>query len=183
MFYWSQVPFVRILLLYIAGILAFNFYAANGSRFTLLLFFFIFFFFILKQSQKLLKYRIQGIILNFLLVLLGIFTTFLNQEEITSSLHYAEQENIWIGEIQSLEETSSNYLKCSINLEYILGSDSLFEVNKRPKVLSLIKKNKNTAELSVGDILSFSSKLKSIGQPLNPSEFNQKKYFQNKACI
>ncbi len=184
MFYWSQVPFIRITLLFVAGILVFN--SCMGEENTILLFILILSgllvsFVLLKKSNKLLRQqRIQGLLLNFLIFFLGVLISYLNQNEINTSLQYSHKEKIWIGEVHSIEQTESNYLKCVINIESSIESDAVNYIHPKLKILSFLEKNNESKDLIVGDLLYFSSVLSPLKEPLNPVEFNQKEYFKNK---
>jgi competence protein ComEC len=173
---WNNLPFVRLLIAFLSGILmAINFpmfVKLNWMLFlipiTLLL--------ILNQWFKPnYQYRfIKGFPIFIFLFLFGIKLVELNNE-INYNNHFSKHKHdYYLVKIDEPAKNKQNTLK--IIGEIIATKDSKSWKKTTGKILVYIAKDAKAAKLKYGDIILCNSNIKTTPAPKNPFEFNYKKY-------
>ncbi len=177
---WKEIPFVKFLLPFAAGILLSIFLENNHpiwyGIFLCVLFLRVILFFFKVPSY----YRhFHGIVAHLLLFSMGYLWCF-HFNELQNKNHFQqrlENENIVIGKIETAP-TVGNYLKTTISTQ-LIGThlDSL--KNCSGNILVYLK-NDSTRQINYGDIIAFRGQIQKVELPKNPHAFNYKNFLKFK---
>lgn len=177
---WKEAPLVRLLLPFIAGIIAAVYFPFFSSCSILLICILVVLIAAIVWIQKFsLSYKKAwwfGIIVYPLLFLLGYQLT-LFKTEINSPLHFSSQlrPNSMVSAIicmPSVEKEKS--LKVEVEIEAVKTENSWRKVIGH--ALVYVQKDSSSLALKYGDKLLFSPVFKEIPPPQNPEEFNYKRF-------
>ncbi len=173
---WNTIPFVRLLLAFLAGLLLAIYFEALPNLHWL--FFLIpplaysFFYYRLQLNYRL-RY-LKGIPILLFFFLFGIKLVQLHTE-INFEDHYAQKViDYYLVKITEPPKKKSNTLK--IIGEVIEVRQQQQWIKTSGKILIYLAKEKSSLQLKYGDILLCNSKIEATPAPKNPFEFNYKKY-------
>ena len=177
---WHEIPFIRILIPFILGIIA-AIYFAPIVQYTKFLFPFLFAFLLLFHFGKRFILRpFFGITLFIMLFCFGNYITIQNQELLNKDHYsnYISEVNFIEGKIIN-EPINGKSIKCEIELNKIGNNkDRLF--NCTGKTIIYFKKELINDELNYGDLIIARIKLNKIPPLKNPYAFNYKDYLKFK---
>lgn len=180
MFTWARIPFVRLTLLFMAGIgfglrvptCPFPFLLILVSSVALLVILAYF------KTRLLLKYNVvYGLSLTVTFLSLGYLTVWLHDSvyDQANILHYPAI-TAYRGEVRSAPEEKDKSYKILLRLEAVRQDTSWFKA--RGKVLVYLQKTDNQPEF--GDQLLIMGQPRTIASPRNPHEFDYRRYLANK---
>lgn len=180
MFSWHAIPFARILLPYIAGILLATYQSQLYSSIVLILLVsaicFTAYATILKRAYKLRFHLAMGIYISMCIACCAYTRTYFSNE-LRQDNHYSilkDKEALCVRVSDAVVE-KAKYYRCYAAVESICDSAG----NQHPckgMVLLYLKKNKHFPKSIVGDRMLIRSNLSPIPEPLNPCEFDYRKY-------
>ena len=173
---WNNIPFVRLLIAFLLGILlAINFF--DHLSFNWLLFIIpITLHYIFNQWFKLnYQYRfIKGVPILLIFVFTGIKLVELNTQ-INYKHHFSKNSyTYFLVKIADPPKNKQKTLK--IIGEVIATQTQNAFIHSSGKILIYIAKDEKASQLKYGDIILCNSKISSTPEPKNPFEFNYKKY-------
>ncbi len=182
--------FIKISLLFATGILA-GFYLSLSVNISFSIFLAIFALFIsafFRARKQLFQDILFGIVTYLLVFMLGIYTVSLHlpQNEKDHYIHKvtSTKEHSAVMKVRVTEKLKSNLY----NERYIISTESLFSPNSEisgngenisGKILLNIAQDTLTTNYQIGDELLVPANIVNINKPLNPHQFNYKKYMQN----
>lgn len=184
MFSWREVPFVRLLIAFIIGILL-GIYVDVYLPHTLAILFFltIILFFVGRQKIAYQWRWVFGFMLNITLILMGYHLAY-NFNELRSPNHFQQhlsKKNIAIGIITEMPDKSrEKWVKMKLKISHIgEQSDSLLTCSGN--LLTYIENNDSSQQLRYGDVIALRSWINLVEVPKNPKAFDYQKYlhFQN----
>ncbi len=179
---WREVPFIRLLLPFTAGILLaiqFNFAL---PFFHLILSGLLLLAFAIGRKRGGFRLRwLFGVLLNLLLLLLGYQLTWHHNElnHPNHISHYLAEKNLIIGKVDKMPVIKER-VKIQLAVKGIsANSDSIQQCIG--SVLLFLPKDTFSEQLAYGDLLIAKGKLGEIEAPKNPKAFNYRRYlfFQN----
>lgn len=181
--FWQQMPFVRILLPFIAGIALASNFAFNGLNLLILLALAVIAYFIYyKITQDSFKDFHYGIWFNFLFFLLGIFTFSWHQAK--EHVQHFSQQKLEALAIQISQKTTHTPKGWKAEALVLYGIDSLGRVqNVKGKIMLYAQKDSLQAIPGYGEQLLIKSSFLEISSPKNPGTFNYKLYLQRKGIF
>lgn len=173
---WNNLPFVRLLIAFLTGLLlAINFPEIPDVHF----FFFaipLIAYVILQRVFKL-NYKlrfIKGFPIVLFFILFGIKLVKL-QTELNFSNHYSKHvKDYYLVKLIEPPKIKANTLK--LIGEVIAVKQQQSWVKTKGKILIYLAKDKSSEKLTYGDILLSNAKITETPAPKNPFEFNYKKY-------
>ncbi len=174
--YYSDKPFVRIVLPYIAGILLFKFITYNLSILTLiiicvLLIALLIINFILKNYLG--KELWWGFGLNIFLVLLGYFLASIVYPKY-SEIYHLKEKGLVCGIVTKKTEIKDKFVKAELEIKAIRTSNKW--IKSDGKTLVFFDKDSESIKLNTGDWLLLNSKFNEPKNLMNPNEFDYKQY-------
>lgn len=171
MFYWSQIPFVRISIPFILGIIFQSYLQINYPINYLLCGFSIFLLaqvYLVFRSNYQLRYAF-GILLPLVLFLFGaLFFKQYNQRTELNTLDVGK-EILWEGKVIALNNPNAKNPQFICQVKNIIRGDSALE-SKNLKTLAYFKIQKQNLE--VGDLFWGSSKFQIINENTIPNQFD-----------
>ncbi len=173
---WNNLPFVRLLIAFLSGILIAINFPLFAKLHWLVFLIPITLFLILNQWFKLnYQYRfIKGIPIIIFIFLFGIKLVELNNE-INYDHHFSKNKHdYYLVKIDEPPKNKQNTLK--IIGEVIATKSSNSWSITTGKILIYVAKDEKAARLKYGDIILCNSNIKTTPAPKNPFEFNYKKY-------
>lgn len=179
--FWSEAPFIRLLLPFLSGILLAIYSSINLSNLYWVIIFLLFLFLILNSIKKIqVNYNIRwanGLFINTILFLLGVQLTISKTQHFHPD-HFSRLINTdsSFAVIQLLEPpiTKSNSLKFEAEIKKIITSNKSIECTG--KAIIYLKMNPEASQLHYGDLLFIKNKFNQISPPQNPGEFNYQRY-------
>jgi len=179
---WHQIPIVRLIIPFIAGILiAIKLESWQSLFYLLLALISVYIIFIFTFSKRM-PYRLRwitGLIQNMILLLAGynllIYSTPRYQEN--NILNLRNPETAIVRVIEQISEKENSYKVVS---RVIAAKDSAHWQNISGKITLYFQKDPACEMISYGDELIISSTLSEIAKPQNPGEFNYKRFLSNK---
>jgi competence protein ComEC len=182
---WHQIPFVRIVIPFIAGIFfsCFQnelFFISATGLFLISTGIIAFLAFTKKVSWTMSGYF--GMLLSINLFLLGNILNYRNEKVAQSALHinFNEAENsFYIAKI--ISEPILKEKTIQTELELLFYKDSTENYKKASaKILAYFQIDSASVKLCYGDAVQFFTKIKRIGKAENPYGFNPAAYYGNK---
>jgi competence protein ComEC len=173
---WNSLPFVRILIAFLSGILmAINFALFDKLHWLLFLIPITLLIIFNKWFKLNYQYRfIKGFSIIIFFFLFGIKLVELNNE-INYNDHFSKyKHDYYLLKIEEPPKNKKNTLK--IIGEIIATKSSKSWTNTTGKILVYIAKDEKAAELKYGDILLCNGNIKTTPKPKNPFEFDYKRY-------
>ena len=179
MFTWREVPFVRLLLPFIIGILLAIYWDTSLTYSVELLTFLLLVLLVINQQKIAFRFRwIYGSLLNIALLLLGYHITYHHNElrQANHFQHQLSQQNIALGTITNMPDKSrEKWVKMSLDVQQIGGNvDSLYPCSG--SLLVYIENDSNSQQLKYGDVLILKSWLNPMASPKNPKAFDYRRY-------
>lgn len=179
---WRRYPFVRMLIPFVIGISVASYipiFPLFQSIYPLigLLFCFVFFHFL---RQKLHSAWINGLLISFMFIILGVFSFRVHDPAISTQYfgHFVQRDsNTCIVRVDDVE-TTDNWFKISGTITKIMSPNSKFHAAKG-KILLYI--SKDSSIIHPGNELIFKSRIDSIPKPKNPFAFDYQQYLSNKS--
>lgn len=180
---WREIPFIRLLIAFIAGILLsihFNYkipgvWVVAASLLLLLA---------AKQLRGLYRYRwLFGVGLNLLLLLWGYLTTW-HHNELNSAFHFSRvatsPTGLVIGLVSDAPVTKEDWIKIQLRVENTGSAVDQLE-SCTGNLLLYLQKDSAALQVEYGDRLAFQGNISSIEPPKNPHAFDYARYlhFQN----
>ena len=184
MLYWIRYPFIRITISFAAGIV-FNYFIDFSPRIQLgVLGGACVLYLLLWMYGRKIRFHRLNIIISFLgfaiIFLLG--SLCLHYRDFTSKKkHIAYQKicfNYYLAKAINPVDSSGKFDKLLVKIRYVRG-DSLW-AKTEGKVLLYIS---DSANINYGDLLIIKGKPDMIKPPLNPDEFDYRKYMRNKGIL
>ena len=178
---WKEIPFVKFLLPFAAGILLANYLDAPHPIWYIFLSTFILVRFGLLFKKIPLQYGwIHGLVANGLLFFIG-YILCLHHSELHSTKHFQQhisKANIVIGEITAAPKVGK-YIKVTLATKNIgTQLDSLQTCDGN---LLVYLKNDSLRQLNYGDIIAIKGNIQKVDAPKNPHAFDYRRYlhYQN----
>lgn len=178
----KQLPFVRIIIPFIAGITIQLFLPLNFSFFLPSVIFLILILILTEVSfkgHKQYNYRFfSGIILHLLIFISGAKVVSINTPE---TFKYFDEKHTYIGVITEPVSEKDNSYKTYVRLEYISLNDTIIKLNNN--LIIYFEKSEQIKQLSYGDEIIFNTVINEINSLKNPYEFNYKQFMYRKGFI
>ncbi len=182
----GEIPFIILLLPFVAGIAA-GLYLWPGANTTLLLLLFLIFiaaFIVLNRNYQRLKiYARQqwlgGLLLHSILFTGGWFAT-LQHNELAARNHFAKYKaDYLLVQISNEPQSGGKYIRLTALAKQAVRQQKSTVVSGSLMVIAPL--TPATAKLSYGDLLLVNADYTPVNPPYNPAEFNYKQYlaFQN----
>lgn len=181
---WHQYPFIRLIIPFIIGIfIAIHADQFHHFPFYILLSIFLSYLLILFFLKKKIHYRyrwISGIFIFFFLSLAGYEITLLRTPKFnpTNITNISTKSNLYL--IQLTEPISERQQSFKIVAKSIKFKDSLQWKNSTGKLIIYFEKDSLVKNITCGDQIIINSNINEISPPMNPGEFNYKKYLSNR---
>ncbi len=178
--FWSQRPFIRILLYFVVGILLW--YGGASQFFTEKIYlltitgvlFLVYWLLVIFNKSYSLRWA-TGVSFGLLFIFLGMLLSQIQQRTFVS---LPKEKNQWIGQIVSDPQLSGKTVKAEMML-FEADSGDLWEGDS-PKILGYFEKGDSAEVLRYGDVLVFSGHPETIDGPANPDEFDYRTYLAMK---
>lgn len=173
---WNELPFVRLLIAFVSGILlAVNIPTLIDYNFSWLTAILFLVFIFLWKSKISFQYRfLKGIPSLALLLLFGVSVVKLHTE-INHNNHFSHVNGDYIL-IKLSESPKKKQQTIKVIGEVIAVKGKSDWIKTKGKLLVYLLKNNHSSELCYGDIIVCKSKIVETPTPKNPHEFNYKKY-------
>jgi competence protein ComEC len=177
---WSQIPFLRVLIPFILGIL-FGIYF--GFQNTILwyvlisLALVISFFFV--YSKLFTRYRtswVFGILINTLFIIFGFQLTVFNTGKFSSNhfSNYSDRSQFQLIKVYQQPVEKEKIFKLFAKVEKVKCNDKWIKTSGN--ILIVLPKDSLSSQIRYGDYLIVSAKIEKTKPPMNPGEFDYKKY-------
>ncbi len=178
--FWQQMPFVRFIIPFIAGILLqHELNLAVEYIFVSWIFSGILAWIFLNKIRKIYHLWMSGILLNFFLIFFGMCLTWLQNDNNFPDFFKKHHFRYLIVKIDESVTSGKNTDKTRAVV--LQGIDSLHHLQSLSgNLLLYFKKDSLPSKLQYGDVLLIKSQIQEISSPANPGEFNYKKYLQSK---
>lgn len=178
---FRNIPFVRILLPFAAGILVCSFLELNlNVLFPMLIVLggLMMLYFINKKRTTRYANWLYLVICDVFLVLAAFYCCYLNN--VKNDPHHFSHfvtagEQDWVGEIKDLPMEKERFYKVLMDVRRLNDQNSVYG-----KVMVYLKKPVELSLLQPGNLLKLNSAFISPKEPLNPHEFNYKEFLQRK---
>lgn len=181
---FSKIPFVRLLIPYLTGILLCKIFHINFNVLIVLNCVFaalVVMFFYNRKSATLIKSSVYVFLSDLFLFLSAVYSCYYINPKNYSDFygHFLTKENCtWVAEVTDLPVEKENFYKIALDVKSIQnGADFR---NVQGKVLAYFKKPFDKKQLSPGDFVEIYSEFLPVQKPLNPNEFNYKNFLSEK---
>lgn len=184
MFFWSQIPLVRLAIPLILGIVLYQF-EANLLDESALLFGFFFLLICLLSIHSVPYFQtypnrwLFGALLSILFIFIGFGITHYHQAANKQDPDLRNKKISWLAEVVEGASRTARSVKTIVELKYISLNDKVVEGHNE-KVLLYLKQDSASLQLKVGDCILANSRLQEIQGPLNPAQFNYKAFLANR---
>ena len=194
-FHWDEVPFLRLLIPFTAGILLFTLLSYPTQLFwssplasylsLFIVVFCIFLMVVFSETQKIAaNYRLRwlfGLVTNILFIFLGFLQTS-QHTQITKSSHFSHHlsdSSFVMVQINEPPIEKEKSYKAELKVLQIYHGEKRQEV--KGKTIAYFKKDSTVSQLKYGDWLLLNAKFQAIAPPPNPHQFDYKAYlsYQN----
>lgn len=170
----KKIPFLRIIISLIAGIIISLIFDKIPSIYPAILFFIFSILFILVFRSSKYSHRVYiGIIINLIFFFFGMFNTLSKRESAIDNLSTAKK-GLLIGEITSDPRKNNTNVILDINIIAVKNKETWTSCDG--KTLLYIEKDSISQQLEIGDKLIFNPRLSDIQNKGNPEEFDYRKY-------
>lgn len=178
---WHQIPFVRILIPFSSGLIAFDLIGAFLQvQYCYLLIASGFIGLVILERLRLkhpAKIALRAFILNLLFFFLGGICQF-KMAPPKISTAYLDQQHILMARIVDQPQFKSNSIQFNADLLKIIREGD--SITLPIKLKCLLELDSNHKSIAKGDLFIARSQIKLIPPPLNPHGFNLKKYYAQK---
>lgn len=182
MFYWSQIPLVRIILPLILGIILFKTDEQLLSDIAVILLngILLFLLIIAMIGKKWLSYKNRwffGFLANGLLVLLGYSLCF--HYNISNKIDSEPSGKfIWLGKVVESPSKTAKSVKTIIELEQLKAEGKRDLIQQ--KILAYLPQDSSALSLQIGDIMVCESYFQKIAAAQNPAQFDYSEFMANR---
>jgi competence protein ComEC len=181
---WREIPFVRLLAAFVAGILVAIYWNYEIPGIIVAIVSLLILMVAAKQLKGLYRFRwLFGVLLNLLLVLTGYLVTW-KHHELNAPDHFSKiirsPDNIVIGQVTEVPDKKEDWIKIRLQVEGVGTSpDSLQHCTGN--ILLYLERDSAAEWITYGDLLSFNGKISGVEPPKNPHSFDYRRYlhFQN----
>lgn len=176
-FYFSKVPFVRLVIPFMAGIIAGRFTGTIPFQYGLIILtvLFLFLFIFLQINKFRTGYRVAPVWA--VVLYLALFTaghTMYIQKQGRINDNFTVNQGMFTGTLAEPPAVKEKTIKATIDIEAINISEEWAKADGR--VLVWFQKDKRTENLKAGDRIVFEPNLQEVKNMGNPNEFNYKQY-------
>jgi competence protein ComEC len=177
---FNKIPFVRVLVPFILGILAGIQFQLEGMSFVLLTLLMISTVFLFLRAKE--NYIQLGLLITLDLVLFFFAASLTQHAQLNNSEtyfgNYLRSDSVtWVAQVNDIPVNKPRSVK--FNLKVLKIKDDTGYVAGEGNVIAYFQKNEKLRDLKPGDIVLIRSKLNQIGSPQNPHSFDFKTYLAN----
>jgi len=180
MFSWHAVPFARVLIPFITGILI-GFYCPSGLSpavviFTLSLLSLLFFNALFKGKWHFRTRLIQGVLLTICISALGFFRTYWH-DEIRQQKHFSsfKHARFYYVQIDDAVVEKAKFYRCYAIVHQVNDSGNLTHASQG-SLLMYFNKQYTKEKPMIGEQFIVKANAMTFNEPANPEEFDYKKY-------
>lgn len=165
---WFKYPFIRLLMPFMLGIwLSFTYLNLSKNEVKLLLIAVIFLgivVFVIASAVKNYQYRwLFGVLLNLHLILIGVAIVHIRNDDLESD------SDVWVARLTENPAEKEKSVKVILEMQSDVGL-----------VMAYLEKNERSLSLRYGDVIVFHERPKLVEPPMNPEQFDYKKYLARK---
>ena len=165
---WFKYPFIRLLMPFMLGIwLSFTYLNLSKNEVKLLLIAVIFLgivVFVIASAVKNYQYRwLFGVLLNLHLILIGVAIVHIRNDDLESD------SDVWGARLTENPAEKEKSVKVILEMQSDVGL-----------VMAYLEKNERSLSLRYGDVIVFHERPKLVEPPMNPEQFDYKKYLARK---
>ncbi len=180
---FSNIPFFRIIIPFIAGILLGIYLDLDSPAFIFLMLpITVAIVTLFKKGQNVLTKRIYLICLDTFLFLFALhlvqINTLKDRENYYGKYYKPDKAGYFIATINDIPVEKEKFIKCSLIINEIKNDSSYTKV--QGKILAYFKRSKRDEALKPGKTLIIKTKLIEVSAAQNPFEFDYKNYLYNK---
>jgi competence protein ComEC len=177
--FWSQIPFLRLLLPFLAGILVQTYIQSNSYKTIIGALLFAVLGLVIYSSNKVkIKYRYSwtyGLIFYPCFFMLGVFLVYINTA-VNISSHVSKYKNLGAYVVRLSEPTLEKQNSIKVLVDISSAKTETEWKNVSGKLMLYLKKDSNSLKLKYGDEILIRTKIDTIKPPQNPGEFDYKQY-------
>lgn len=181
---WQQIPFIRLLIPFLAGIGLYSCFGTFDLPWTWLISLYGILFSVsilshLKSDPGVSAIRTWGILLSVLLIHLGYLLSYAHdaRNSPTHLQHISNPEGItYIASIDSPVKINAKSIKASIKVSAQGKNSPSFQACEG-KAIVYFQLDTNSVKLQYGDQIVFQTTLKEFTPPLNPKAFDSRSYY------
>ncbi len=184
MFNWRELPFVRLLLALVAGILTSFYFNFDHPGFIAVTLFLLMPVWLFKKMRGNFKTRwLFGAVGYIVLFWVGYHSAYLHDDRNSPGHfghHISEKENILLGEVNDAPIKKGKWVRVKISVKkHGTATDSLRDCDGN--LLAYFSRDAASEAIEYGDILCFQARPTELDAPKNPHSFDYKRYlhFQN----
>ena len=168
---WFKYPFIRLLMPFAFGIwLSFSYLTLSKDDIKIVLLVVVFLgvtLFVIASAVKEYKYRwVFGAILNLHLMLIGVAIVHIRNDDLNSD------SEVWVARLTECPTEKEKSVKVVLQMQSDVGS-----------VMAYFEKNERSMALQYGDVIMFYEPPKLLEPPMNPEQFDYKKYLDRKGIL
>lgn len=165
---WFKYPFIRLLMPFMLGIwLSFTYLNLSKNEVKLLLIAVVFLgivVFVIASAVKNYQYRwLFGVLLNLHLILIGVAIVHIRNDDLESD------SDVWVARLTENPAEKEKSVKVILEMQSDVGL-----------VMAYLEKNERSLSLRYGDGIVFHERPKLVEPPMNPEQFDYKKYLARK---
>ena len=168
---WFKYPFIRLLMPFAFGIwLSFSYLTLSKDDIKIVLLVVVFLgvtLFVIASAVKEYKYRwVFGVIMNLHLILIGVAIVHIRNDDLNSD------SEVWVACLTECPTEKEKSVKVVLQMQSDVGS-----------VMAYFEKNERSMALRYGDVIVFYEPPKLVEPPMNPEQFDYKKYLGRKGIL
>ena len=167
----QKIPFLRITIALVAGIVLGNFFAVSGAIILFLLGLILLCLLFIQHNYHFRSNNLFGIGIHIFFLLLGI-VIYQNYNRKPKS----NEDGLYVATVLEFPQEKPNSFKSLLKVKAVLKNDSLKPVTET--MLAYFEKNEYVAKLNAGEIILFRQHPQPIRNNGNPYEFDYKKYLE-----
>lgn len=186
MFYKGEIPFVRLLLPLIAGILCGYLFSSKGlydSVIAIAIISFLALAFMITQYKRFSVFRIKwvaGVVTHCFLLALGCWSTIFTSDKFDTKHYSLQTADAFVAEIRNEPNHSGKILRFEAEIiECLNEEENENKISTGKIIISLQVDSLKRLGLEYGDRLLLPAVFNDIEPPYNPGEFNYKSYLAN----
>lgn len=179
--YWNQLPFFRLFMPLLFGVLYAAYFPIESSLLLVVFITLIILLLLIRYNSKISnKYAnrwLFGSIIYLLIAVCGASITN-NYQTVNHPNHFAKKENAFCI-VKLSEDAIVKEKSIKIEVEVIAIQQDSFLQNTLGNAILYLEKDSHSSNLQFGDKLVVKSDWQTIDEPTNPAQFNYKKYLAN----